>query len=126
MHGIGGFQSLKIRLRLDGRQSRSFAGDKPEVRAQRLRQQQNVGEQNRGIKSIAADRLQRDLGRQFGIVTERQEIPGLRTGRPIFRQVASRLAHHPDWWRGQGSRPPMRAGWFFALPWFSPFKYVLC
>ncbi len=62
----------------------------------RLRQQQDIGKQDRRVKAIAADRLQGDLGRQIGVVAQLQEIARLRPCRAVFRQVAPRLPHHPD------------------------------
>ena len=98
-------------MRGDGRQARAFAGFEPQVGAQRLRQQQDVGKQDRRVKAVAADRLQRDFGGKVGVVAQRQEIarpaPGWRgipagSGRP---GASSRSA---GW---AGFRPAGRAGW---------------
>jgi hypothetical protein len=80
----------------DRRQPRPLAGDEPQVGPQRVGDQQDVGEENRGVEPVAADRLQRDFGGQFGIVAQRQEIPGLGPRRAVFRQVAPGLPHQPD------------------------------
>jgi hypothetical protein len=37
--------------------------------------QKDIGEQDRRVEAVAADRLQRDLGGKLGIVAQRQEIP---------------------------------------------------
>src|SRR5690606_3714975 len=83
-------------------QPRPLAGDEPEIGAKGLRQEENVGEEDRGIEAVAADRLERDLGGKIRRVAERQEIPRLLARRPVLRQVASRLPHHPDRRNGQG------------------------
>ena len=44
-----------------------------EVTPQRMRHDQNVGEQDRGIKAEAADRLQRHLYRETPAVAEVEE-----------------------------------------------------
>ena len=94
--GIGGFQRLHPGHCGDGGQARPLAGLKPQVRPKGLRQQQDIGEQDGGVKPIAANRLQGDLRRQIGIVAQRQEIPRLRPCGAVFGQIAARLPHHPD------------------------------
>ena len=41
-------------------------------------------------------RLQRDFGSQFRIETQIEETARLLSHRTIFRQIPSRLPHHPD------------------------------
>ena len=86
----------KIRLGRDGRQPRAFAGHKPQIRAQRLRQQQDIGKEDGSIEAIAPDRLQGDFGGQIRVVAEVQKTARLRPRRTILRQVTPGLAHHPD------------------------------
>ena len=86
----------------NGGKPRPFTGFKPEVSPQSLRQQQDVGKQDCGIKAIAPDRLQRHLGSQVRVVAQCQEIPGLRPRGAVFRQIAPGLPHHPDRWGRQG------------------------
>jgi hypothetical protein len=63
--------------------------------AHRLGNHEDVAEQNRGVKTEPADRLQRDFGGEFGRLDELQESVFL-LELAIFRQRASRLAHEPD------------------------------
>ena len=96
MNGPSGFQTIKVVLRFDRRQSRAFAGFKPQIRSKGLRDQQNVGKQNSRVKPETANRLEGRLGGQFGGVAERQEIAGLGAGFAVFGQITPGLAHHPD------------------------------
>jgi len=91
-----GPQLVKIRLCGDRGQARPFAGDKPQISAKCLRYKQNIRKEDRRIKPVTTDRLQGDLGRQLGVVAQRQEIPRLRPRRLILGQIASGLPHHPD------------------------------
>ena len=93
---------VEIGLRFNRRQARPLARDKPEVSPKRLRQQKDISKQNRRIKAIAADRLQRHFRRKLAIVAQRQEIARLGPSRAIFRKVTPRLPHHPDWRRFKG------------------------
>ncbi len=86
----------------DRRQPRPLALDEPELRAERLRHEEDVGEQDRRVEAEAPDRLHRDLGGELGIVAQGQEVPGLRPRRLVLRQIPPRLPHHPDRRDGQG------------------------
>ena len=99
--GIGRFQSGQFARRGDGGQPWAFAGFKPQIGPHGLWQQQDIGEQDCRIKPVAADRLQRNLGCQIGIVAQFQEITGLRAGGAVFGQIAAGLPHHPDRRGGQ-------------------------
>jgi hypothetical protein len=66
----------------------------PEIH--RMRNGENVREQNRGIQGISVDRLQGDLAGHIGIGAHGQEVSGARASRAIFRQIAARLAHEPN------------------------------
>jgi hypothetical protein len=59
-------------------------------------QHQDVAEQDGSVEAIPADRLQGDLGRQFGGGAEGDEILHPRSHGPVFRQIASCLAHEPN------------------------------
>ncbi len=89
-------QLVEIGLGCDGRKPRPFAGHEPQIGAQRLWHQQNVSKQDRRIKPVTANGLQRHFGGQFRVVTQRQEIACLRPCRLVFRQVPPGLTHHPD------------------------------
>ncbi len=64
--------------------------------SERMRNHQNVREQDRGVEAEAPDRLQRHFGRQLGRKTEVEETAGLPRDRPILRKIAAGLPHHPD------------------------------
>ena len=96
VNGVGRFQRGDAGHAGDGGKARAFAGFKPQISPKRLRQQQNIGKQDGGIKAVAADGLQGNLCRQFGIVAQFQEIARQRAGGAVFGQVAASLAHHPD------------------------------
>ena len=61
-----------------------------------MRDDQDVGEQDRGVEAEAADRLQRHLLGEPRSVAEVEERARLFAGLPVFRQIAARLAHDPD------------------------------
>ena len=61
-----------------------------------MRHHENIGKDDGGVEAEAADRLQRHLGREFGIVDEVEKPACLFPHGAIFRQVASGLAHHPE------------------------------
>src|SRR5262245_19750525 len=61
-----------------------------------MRNDQDVGEQDRAIEPETADRLQCHYGRQLRRETQIQERAGVAPDLAIFRQIASGLAHHPD------------------------------
>ena len=82
-------------------QLRPFALDIVQRPAQRMRHHQDVGEQDRRVQPVAADRLQRHFGGQSGVVAEVQEAAGPGPDSAVFRQVAPGLAHQPDRRPGQ-------------------------
>ena len=63
--------------------------------AERLQNQQNVGEQNRRVHPEAFHRLDGDLRGQVGRLAEFEKRDA-RAQRPIFGHVAAGLAHEPD------------------------------
>jgi hypothetical protein len=68
-----------------------------------VRDDQNVGKQDRAVEAETADRLERDLGRGVAVIDQREESALLRAQGAVFGQVAPRLAHQPD--RGVGAGP---------------------
>ena len=86
---VGGGRDFEIHLDAAG-----FA--KPIRLTHRLWNHEDVAEQNRGVKTEAADRLQRDFRREFGRLDELQKRIFL-LELAIFRQRAPSLPHEPDW-----------------------------
>ena len=76
-------------------QLRALALDIVQRLAQRMRHHPDVREQDGRVQPVAADRLQRHLGGQLGVVAEIQEAAGPGPGGVVFRQVALGLAHQP-------------------------------
>src|SRR5262249_27228637 len=63
--------------------------------AERLDQEQDVGEQNRGIDAQAVNRLEGHLGGSLGILAELEEaVAGAH--RAVFGKEPARLAHQPE------------------------------
>ena len=77
-------------------EARSFALDEPQLLAESLRDDEDVGEQDRSVEAEAANRLERDLGSKLGIVAQRQEAAGLGPDLAILGQIAPGLTHQPD------------------------------
>ena len=71
---------------------------KAQILAQRVRDDEDIGKEDRRIEAKTADRLQRHLDSQVRIVAEIQEGSGLGPCRPVFRQIAASLSHQPDGW----------------------------
>ena len=70
--------------------------DEAHVLAQGMRDDQDVGEHDRGVEAEAADRLQRHLFGKTRRVAEIEKRTRLFAGLAIFGQIASRLPHDPD------------------------------
>jgi hypothetical protein len=79
-----------------GREPRSFAGLEPQILADRMRDDEDVGKQDRAVESEAGDRLQRHLGRRRAVMDELQEAALVGPECTIFGEIASRLAHQPN------------------------------
>ena len=75
---------------------RPVAGLEADSLAQGIGHHENVAEQDGGVEAEPADRLQRRLGGQAGVVAEIEEARGGRADLAIFGQVAPGLAHQPD------------------------------
>ena len=95
--GIGHAQPRDVAARahrpLD---ARPFAGLELQAQTERVRNRQDVGEQNRRIERVARERLQSDLARELRRHAELQEAAGARARRAVLRQIAAGLTHHPD------------------------------
>ena len=76
---------------------RSFAVFKDDALTKSVSHDENIGEQDRGVEAETPDRLQGRLRRQGGRIAKIEKC--LRAGAqfPVFRQIATRLAHEPDW-----------------------------
>ena len=72
-----------------------FAGDEIERDAHLLERQQQIGKQNRRVDLDAADRLQRDGGREIGRAADVEQRIAL-AQLAILAHVAAGLAHEPD------------------------------
>ena len=96
---ILGFEQVILYLHSDNTQAfeaRAFAGDEPHICTQRLRHQQDVGEHDSGIKTIAADRLKRHFGSFRRIIAKGDKVGCRASNIHIFSQMAPCLTHHPD------------------------------
>ena len=74
---------------------RAFAGFELQSQTERVRNGQDVREQDRSIQWIARERLEGNFAGKLGRHAELQKAAGLRTRRAIFGKIASRLSHHP-------------------------------
>ncbi len=91
----GRSRSTSLRLWIGRLDSRPLARREGERNAERLERNEKVGKEDRGIEAELADRLERDLDRELrspADLEKRVRFPDL----PIFRKVATRLAHEPD------------------------------
>ena len=78
------------------RQDRPLSFLEGKVDIEGMRDQQDVGEQDRGVHAEAAQRLQRHLGCMRRVQAEADEIRALLAERAVFREVATGLAHEPE------------------------------
>ena len=76
--------------------TRTFSGFKVQPQAHRIRDSQNIRKQNCRIQRKTAQGLQGHFTGQLRIFAQGHKIPGFGAGRPILRQIAPRLAHHPN------------------------------
>jgi hypothetical protein len=79
----------------DGGKAWAFPIHEPYPLAERIRDQQNIREQDRSVELESPHGLKRHLGRQLWSKTELEKVTGAFTNRPVFGQVATRLAHKP-------------------------------
>ena len=78
------------------RQPGSLTRLKPQLLAHRMRDDQNVGKQDRTVEAEPPDRLHCHFGGRLGIIAKLEKTALFRTQFPIFRQIAARLTHQPD------------------------------
>ena len=92
---IKGFHGVDIGGGADRvRDHRSDVGHDVQVDAGRAQRHDDVGEEDRRVDVVAADRLQGDLAGQLGLEAGRQHaVPFAQ--RPVFGQRAAGLAHEP-------------------------------
>src|SRR6201987_3520802 len=91
-------RTIRDRIKL-----RALAGREAQGLAERMRYDQNVGKQNRGIEAEPSHRLQRHLGGEFRRHDQIEKSAGLLAQRTVLRQITSGLAHQPDWRRPNAS-----------------------
>src|SRR5690606_1292758 len=77
-------------------QDRPLALAELHLASERVRHDEDVGEQDRGVHAEPRDRLQGHLRCERGGVAETEKRPRARPHRPIFRQIAAGLAHQPE------------------------------
>jgi hypothetical protein len=76
--------------------ARALAFREREPDAHRLRDHQDVGEEDRGVERETRERLQRDLAGELRVRGEPEEASRLCPRRAVLRQVAAGLPHDPD------------------------------
>ena len=72
------------------------AGGECDILAERMRNDENIGEENRCVETEAANRLQRDLGCKLRREAKIEKVRHLRADVAVFRKITARLSHHPD------------------------------
>ncbi len=92
-------QALKAAPVFDRIELRTFTCGKAHLLAERVRDDQNVREQDRGIEAKPPHRLKRDFGREFRREHEVEEASRFSPYCTIFRQIPPSLPHQPDWRR---------------------------
>ena len=76
--------------------ARAFAGLERDGLAQRVRDDEDVAEDDGGVEAEAADGLQRDFRRLRRVVAERQEIGRRGAQFAVLGQITAGLPHEPD------------------------------
>ena len=93
---IGDRQLVHVGFASDRRgKTRAFTGFEVQAKAHRIRNGQNIREEDRRIQREAAQRLERHFTGQLGVFAQRHKIARLRARGFVLWQIASRLAHHP-------------------------------
>src|SRR5262249_30172227 len=80
------------------REQRAFACAERDVLTERVRYDQNVGEQNRSVETETPDRLQGNFGGKLRREAQIEEACNFASHGTIFRQIATRLPHEPRRW----------------------------
>ena len=75
---------------------RAFADFETHITAERVGNDQDIGEDDGGVEVEAADRLQRYFGGEVRREAQVEKAAGLGADFTVFRQIAAGLAHHPD------------------------------
>src|SRR6185312_12167551 len=78
-------------------ESRSFAGFKAYVLAERMGHDQNIRKQDRRIKAEATNRLQCNFGCKLRIEAKVEKAVGGLANGTVLGQVPTGLSHQPDW-----------------------------
>ena len=81
---------------VDRIEPRTLAFGEPDFLSKRVRNDQDVGKENCGVKAKSADGLERDLAGKRRRKTKIQKVSRLRAKFAIFRQIAACLPHQPD------------------------------
>ena len=74
---------------------RPLALGKVQPQPHRIRDGEDVREQNGGIQWISIQRLQSDLAGQLRGLAQRQEVAGLGAAGTVLGQITTGLTHHP-------------------------------
>ena len=80
----------------DRGQARPLARHEAQILPQRVRDDQDVGKQDRPVEAETPDRLQRHLGGGRAVIDQIEEAALFRPQCPIFGKIAAGLAHQPD------------------------------
>ena len=96
-------------------QNRTFASAEMQVLPERPGNGQDIGEQDRTIKAVAADRLQSHFRRCRRIVAKVQKAAFVRAQLPVLWQVSPSLPHQPSrtrplWLTTQGGKERFFSG----------------
>ena len=75
---------------------RALAGDEGKPQSHRIRDGEDVGEEDGGVEAEARQRLQGHFAGEFRRLAEGHKLPRHFAGGAVFRQIAPGLAHHPD------------------------------
>ncbi len=78
------------------RKARPVPLAKPDLDSKRVSDDEDIGKQYRRIGREAANRLESNLGGQFGRVAQVEEPAGALTHPPVLGQVTPGLAHQPQ------------------------------
>ena len=78
------------------RDARSLARFELETEVHRVRDRQDVREEDRGVEAETCERLQRHLAGELGCRAERKKAPGAFARRAVLGEIATCLPHHPD------------------------------
>ena len=92
-------QILAVPYRLE---LRPLALDELDLLPEGIGHDEDIGEDDGSVEIEPAQGLERYLGGKRRIEAKVEEGTGLGPDLAIFGEIASRLAHQPDWWRIDG------------------------